>query len=459
MCLDSRRPTAPRASAERPLSTGPFAPRSADRPIPRPRPLRTLGEVNLKHPVDDPAAPRARRQSCLRAAGITVLVLLSFTDLVITANDGGVLWPLFVVLPLGLAALLWPAARQPAWLTPQLRTGVPAGVSLVITAVAAPTGRMEGFGPGESAILLCLLLVAVRGCPPRWVVACSVLDGVAVVVLPLRVIRGSLRDDSTAGMTGAVLVLVLLVAVMAGLGGYLRVLDHRRGVAVTETRRSERLAMAADLHDFVAHHVTGILVQTQMARMMAVTEPENLDPVLAGIQNAATEALSSMRRTVGILREGPQDLTGPGPADRHPAADLSSLADLVGDFGGFVGPKAVLHRDPSVPADLPHEVQAAAHRVVQEALTNVRRHAADATEVTVGLTYEHGTLRVLVRDDGRGGTQMPHAARGGGFGIVGLTERVTALGGELRTGPRPDTGWEVIALLPTEGTGTRRLAL
>ena len=306
MCLDSRRPTAPRASAERPLSTGPFAPRSADRPIPRPRPLRTLGEVNLKHPVDDPAAPRARRQSCLRAAGITVLVLLSFTDLVITANDGGVLWPLFVVLPLGLAALLWPAARRPAWLTPQLRTGVPAGVSLVITAVAAPTGRMEGFGPGESAILLCLLLVAVRGCPPRWVVACSVLDGVAVVVLPLRVIRGSLRDDSTAGMTGAVLVLVLLVAVMAGLGGYLRVLDHRRGVAVTETRRSERLAMAADLHDFVAHHVTGILVQTQMARMMAVTEPENLDPVLAGIQNAATEALSSMRRTVGILREGPR---------------------------------------------------------------------------------------------------------------------------------------------------------
>ena len=64
-----------------------------------------------------------------------------------------------------------------------------------------------------------------------------------------------------------------------------------------------------------------------------------------------------------------------------------------------------------------------------------------------------------MRDDGRGGTQMPHAARGGGFGIVGLTERVTALGGELRTGPRPDTGWEVIALLPTEGTGTRRLAL
>lgn len=415
--------------------------------------------MNLKHSIDGPAAPRARRQSCLRAVGVTVLVLLAFTDLVITANGGGALWPLFVVLPLGLAAVLWPSARQPAWLTPQLRTAVPAGVSLVITAVAAPTGWMEAFGPGESAILLCLLLIAVRGCPPRWVVACSLLGGVAVLALPLRAIRGILADNSADSMIGAVLVLVLLVAVMAGLGGYLRVLDHRRRVAVTETRRSERLAMAADLHDFVAHHVTGILVQTQMARMMAVTEPENLDPVLAGIQNAATEALSSMRRTVGILREGPQDLTGPEPADQHPAADLSSLADLVAGFGGVVGPKAVLHRDASVPADLPHEVQAAAHRVVQEALTNVRRHAGDATEVTVCLVYEGGTLRVSVRDDGRGGTQMPHAARGGGFGIVGLSERVTALGGDLRTGPRPGAGWEVMALLPVTRTDARRPAL
>ena len=460
MCLDSRPRTAPRTSAERPLSPGPCVTGSADRPIHRTRPLRTLGAVNLVHPIDDdPTAPRGRRQSCLRAVGITVLLLLALADVVIASSSDSALWPLFVVLLLGLTALLWPAARQPAWLTPQLRTAVPAGVSLVITAVAAPTGRMQEFGPGEPAILLCLLMVAVRGCPPRWVALCAVLDGVAVVAQPLRGIRDSLDDHSTASLFGVTLVLVLLVGIMAGLGGYLRTLDHRRGVAVTETRRSERLAMAADLHDFVAHHVTGILVQTQVARMMAVTEPENLDPVLASIENAATEALASMRRTVGILREGPRDLPGPEPADRHPAADLSALADMVGGFGGFVGPKAVLHRDPAVPADLPHEVQAAAHRVVQEALTNVRRHAADATEVTVGLAYEDGTLRVLVRDDGRGGTPMPHAARGGGFGLVGLTERVTALGGELRTGPRPDAGWEVIALLPTVGTGAKRLAL
>jgi signal transduction histidine kinase len=87
-------------------------------------------------------------------------------------------------------------------------------------------------------------------------------------------------------------------------------------------------------------------------------------------------------------------------ADRHPGGDLAALPELVEGFGWLVVPQAVLRRDPSVPDGLPHEVQAAAYRIVQEALTKVRRHAADATEVTVGLTYDG---RV---DDGRGGTRL-----------------------------------------------------
>ncbi|MGP4050661.1 sensor histidine kinase [Streptomyces sp. 2A115] len=419
-----------------------------------------MGRVNLVNPIDDATVPRSRRQSCLRVAAITVLILLALGDLVLagSAVDGAV-WPALLVLSIGLAAVLWPVARRPAWLTPRLRTAVPAGASVVLTAVAAVTGWMEQPSPGEGVILLCLLMVAVRTCPPRWAGVCAGLTGGAVLALPLRGLQSTLEANDLGFLLAVTLVLVLLVGIVGGLAAYLRTLDHRRGVAVTETRRSERLSMAADLHDFVAHHVTGILVQTQVARMMAVTEPDRLDPVLADIEHAATEALASMRRTVGILRDGPRALTGPGLADRHPAADLSAVTELVDGFGGFVGPKAVLHRDAAVPEDLPHEVQSAAHRVVQEALTNVRRHAADATEVTVGLAYEDGTLRVSVRDDGRGGTQMPHAARGGGFGLVGLTERVTALGGELRTGPRPDDGWEVTALLPAVATRVKRLAV
>ncbi|WP_244187752.1 sensor histidine kinase [Streptomyces regalis] len=400
--------------------------------------------MNLLPATDDFTTTRTRRQGCLRATGITMLLLLAVADVFIAVVNGKTLWAVLLLLSLGLAAVLWPSARQPVWLTPQLRTIVPAGVSVALTAVAATTERMRTLGPGEVAVLLCLLLIAVRTCPPRWAWLCAVLAGGATIAAPLRFHDVIATEDALLFMLPA----ALLTGVFAGLGGYLRSLDHRRGVAVAETRRAERLAMAADLHDFVAHHVTGILVQTQMARMMAATEPGRLDPVLAGIEHAATQALDSMRVTVGILRGGPEETARLKPGESRLVGDLTALAELVEGFGGPTGPKAELHRDASVSRNLPHEVQAAAYRVVQEALTNVRRHAADATEVTVALAHADNTLHVTVRDNGRGGTPMPYAARGGGFGIVGLTERVTALGGTLHTGPRKDHGWEVVALLP-----------
>ncbi|MEU2281688.1 histidine kinase [Streptomyces sp. NPDC013178] len=400
--------------------------------------------MNLLPATDDLTTTRTRRQGCLRAVGITTLVLLAVADGLIAAANGKTLWPVFLLLSLGLAAVLWPSAHRPAWLTPQLRAAVPAGVSLLLTAVATSTERMRTLGPGEVAVLLCLLMIAVRTCPPRWALLCAVLTGGATIAAPLRFYEVIAKEDALLFTPP----MALLTGIFAGLGGYLRSLDRRRGVAVAETRRSERLAMAADLHDFVAHHVTGILVQAQMARMMAATEAGRLDPVLAGIEHAATQALDSMRVTVGILRGGPQETARLEPGEKRPMGDLTTLAELVGGFGGPTGPKAELHRDASVPQNLPHEVQAAAYRVVQEALTNVRRHAADATEVTVALTHADSTLHVTVRDNGRGGAPMPYAARGGGFGIVGLTERVTALGGTLHTGPRKDQGWEVVALLP-----------
>ncbi|MDX2682198.1 histidine kinase [Streptomyces sp. NY05-11A] len=407
--------------------------------------------MNLLPATAYPTATRTRRQGCLRAVGITTLVLLAATDVLIAVANDKTLWPVLVLLSLGLAAILWPSASRPAWLTPRLRAAVPAGVSLALTAVARTTEPIRMFGPGEVAFLLCLLMITVRTGPPRWAGLCAVLAGAAAIAAPLR-FYATTQDDNL--ILGLALTVALLVGVTAGIGGYLRSLDHRRGVAVAETRRSERLAMAADLHDFVAHHVTGILIQTQMARMMVSSEPDRLDPVLAGIEHAATEALDSMRLTVGILRDGPERTAQLEPGESRPVGDLTALAELVDGFGGPTGLKAELHRDASLARNLPHEVQAAAYRVVQEALTNVRRHAADATEVTVALALADDTLRVTVRDNGRGGAAMPYAARGGGFGIVGLTERVTALGGTLHTGPRKDHGWEVMALLPAVRQGS-----
>ncbi|GAA3846464.1 hypothetical protein GCM10022403_092740 [Streptomyces coacervatus] len=374
---------------------------------------------------------------CARGFGVGFLLAASVADIANVGNADQSLWPTAVLLLAGLTAVLWPANRRPAWLTPQLRAAVTALASLLFTAGALLAGREALFGPGEATILLCLLFVAVRHCPPSWAVACGLLDGVALLLLPVRYSH-SLKDGTTLGfMVGGLVV----IGIVAGLAAYLRSLDYRRTVAVTETRREERVAIAADLHDFVAHHVTGILVQTQVARMMATTQPDDLDPVLAGIERAATEALASMRRTVGVLRDTGEE------ADRRPVGDLAGIAGLTEGFAGPVQ-KATLYSDPTVPDDLPHEVQAAAFRVVQEALTNVRRHAADAAEIAVQVRYDAGHLSVSVTDDGRGGTQLPAAAHGGGFGLVGLKERVTALGGELHAGPRAGIGWEVRAVFP-----------
>ncbi|MEX3106633.1 MULTISPECIES: sensor histidine kinase [unclassified Streptomyces] len=379
----------------------------------------------------------------LRGFAVGLLLSACAVDVLSAGSDGTSVLPTalpvlptLAVLLIGLAAVLWPAARRPDWLTPQVRTAVPALASVLYSLGSLFVLGSNSFGPGEVAILLCVLFLAVRHSPPRWAVGCGALAVMAILLLPLRSVEPVVIEE-----LGLLLVVLVLIGLFIGLAAYLRAMDYRRTVAVGETRRAERVAIAADLHDFVAHHVTGILVQTQMARMMATTRRDELDPVLAGMERAATEALASMRRTLGVLRDSDDE------ADRRPVGDLAAIADLT---EGFATPiqTVTLHRAPTLPDDLPHEIQAAAFRVVQEALTNIRRHAADATHIDVRLLDDPGRLTVSVTDDGRGSTQLPAAAHGGGFGLVGLKERVTALGGDLTTGPRDTVGWEVRAEFP-----------
>ncbi|WP_143134168.1 sensor histidine kinase [Actinoplanes philippinensis] len=397
--------------------------------------------------MDDPP-PRTGFWRGARIAGTTVLCVLAVVDLAVwnTAVDG-TFWPSVILAP-AVAAVVWPASRRPPWLTPEVRAGVPATASLAFTVLNHLGGGHLTAGPGEALALLCLLLVAVRGVRPSRLAPIAATVALAVVALPFRERPAdeSLFDDQF----GVAVVLALLTAIFAGFGGYLRTMDERyrrRRAALVDARRAERLAMAADLHDFVAHHVTGILVQAQMGQAVLTLQPERLGPILAGIERAAGETLESMRRTVGVLR------TEPGATDgTRPAGDLAALPGLVEDFSR-AGPPVTLLPCPEIPADLPHEVQVAAFRVVQEALTNVRRHGADAAEVTVELRYADRRLTVVVLDDGT----TPAAgdvARGTGFGLTGLDERVTALGGRLTAGPRAGGGWELTAVLPaTRGQG------
>ncbi|MGI8336304.1 sensor histidine kinase [Actinomadura scrupuli] len=305
-------------------------------------------------------------------------------------------------------------------------------LSVAVTGAVSATSPPHGISIVVEGLCLATLVVRVvwRAGPNR-VVPLTVLLGAAIIVFPLR--------SSTFWAVLLSAPLAVLVAIAVGVGAYLRAIDNRRARSLAEARRDERLELARDLHDFVAHHVTGIVVQAQAARFATgsgvVQTPAQLDQMLGDIEKAGGEALSSMRRLVGVLREAQ------GDAATRPVGDLAQIGELV---TGFTDPPAVLTVAPDLPPLRP-EIATSLHRVVQESLTNARKHAADATMVRVTIHRLGDEVQLAVRDNGQGrGRRLP----AGGYGLAGLRERLETLGGRLHTGVRPEGGWEVVAVLP-----------
>jgi signal transduction histidine kinase len=214
----------------------------------------------------------------------------------------------------------------------------------------------------------------------------------------------------------------------------------------------ERLRMARELHDVLGHHLSLINVQAGVGLHLMDVQPEQARAALTAIKSASAEALREVRSVLGVLR--PQEEAAP----RAPAPGLDAVGDLTAE-AGFTVRTDIL----GSPRALPAEVDRAAYRIVQEALTNVRRHAGAGATATVTLEYDEGELTVRVDDDGPGaaagsddaaGAASPARtdradSDGGGNGIVGMRERVAALGGELTTGPRPGGGgFRVWARMP-----------
>nr|WP_230421262.1 histidine kinase [Actinomadura soli] len=351
-------------------------------------------------------------------------------------RDTALVWMVLVAAVANAAAVS--GRRFVAW------TIAAASLSALTTLLLAMEPGAGASAPSLFAEIGALLILVVRAAwkmPRRRLVLLAPLLAVAILSTPLRwSALAAVLFTAPLGIT---------VAVAAGIGLYLRAMDARRARSLAAARRDERLELARDLHDFVAHHVTGIVVQAQAARFAARSGaappgPDELDGMFGGIEKAGTEALTSMRRMVGLLRDAQNVDASDGDARgavRRPVGDLARLQELV---AGFAHPPAALTIAPDL-GTLPPEVAASAHRVVQEALTNVRKHAADAASVRVTLARAGGEVEVAVRDDGRGrGRRLPS----GGFGLTGLAERVGALGGRLYAGPRPEGGWEVVAVLP-----------
>jgi signal transduction histidine kinase len=224
---------------------------------------------------------------------------------------------------------------------------------------------------------------------------------------------------------------------VAAAGFYLRVLDQRQEELALRARLDERISIARDLHDMVAHHVTGIVVQAQAARLVAADRPEAAGVALERIERAGAEALGAMRLMVGTLRDET------APVDLAPAANLDDLRAIGRPSARGELPVTVSIDDRA--AGLPAEVVASLHRIAREAVTNARRHAVGASSIVVDVRCRNGHVGLLVRNDG---VETSRAV--GGFGLQGMAERAEALGGTFSAGPLPAGGWQVAAELPVE---------
>ncbi|WP_280119051.1 sensor histidine kinase [Streptomyces albofaciens] len=386
-------------------------------------------------------------------------------------RGGAPLEVLVAALPAAVAAFAAPM-RWP-WGRIGLTTAVITAAVLSLAADLVYRGPKSHAALWEFAEAPALLLLAarqIRQAPARQAAVGGFLAVLAFVLLPLRFLHA---DPPVKGEAAALVsALALFVAVGAGgLALYLRAQEDRRHRAVAQARRDQRLEVAGDLHDFVAHEITGIVLEVQAARV-AEYDREQTAELLARLEDAGLRALDSMDRTVRTLRDpeghaatdsarAPEALgdTGAADAGELPPTRLYGLADLaemVERFGA-TGVRTALALDDTLTGTLPRATEDAVHRVVLEALTNIRRHAAGAGAVSVevagapaGVGAGDGRgVAVTVTDDGGGRQAGPLGLprHGGGTGLAALTARVEALGGTLEYG-RHGAGWRVRAVLP-----------
>ncbi|TDC25318.1 sensor histidine kinase [Kribbella albertanoniae] len=270
----------------------------------------------------------------------------------------------------------------------------------------------------------------------RWGSGREVLIGLAFVVVAL--VLGTAADFPGWGEAVAGGMFLLSPAALGHAARYRRTARLRE---LDQVRLREREQLARELHDTVAHHVSAIVIRAQAGQAVAPTRPEAAIDALAIIEAEGTRTLAEMRTMVGLLRDDGTAALVPQPG----VADLERLARSAGDR-----PRVELELSGDLD-DLGPGVGAAIYRIAQESITNAVRHARQATRVDVRLTSYGDSLRLTVRDDGE-----PTSAPGNslGYGLAGMTERATLLGGTFAAGPSADRGWSVDVVLPR--TAVRR---
>lgn len=264
--------------------------------------------------------------------------------------------------------------------------------------------------------------------------------------------EGSQDSVHYVGLVSSILIGGFLLVLSVGAGMYFRSRDGERNrtvrSAVSHAQQAERLALARELHDVVAHHVTGIVVQAQAAQTVAEQNPTAAKNAMDQIATSGAEALSAMRRLVGTMRGA--EPAGASVATEHASTNLAAdLEDLVDRKRTEQAGAFDIQLSIDAQHEIPQEVARSTLRLVQESLTNSENHALDATRIQITIDTTEQRVRIQVTDDGTGARTQPPGGSGG-YGLIGMRERVELLGGHFSAGPSKHTGWRVEAWLPLD---------
>ncbi len=363
-----------------------------------------------------------------------------------------------LVLGAGSAFVPGTWARNPALLPVMLLLGVPVIFRRAKPVAAFATVIVVGLlqllvSPlptgGDIAVMVLLYTLAARR-PRResllGLAACLVGAGVACVRWGVFHHGKPVTELIVAALLSAMpLVAWLLGDSVRWRRGYYAALEERatrlereRDAFAQVAAAAERARIAREMHDVVAHHVSVMVVQADGAAFALDRSPDRAREAIGAISQTGRQALSEMRRLLGVLRAP----DGNGGAALEPMPGVADIDELISQTSA--GGMAVSLTVEGEPRPLPGGPDLAAYRVVQESLTNVRKHAGPLANVDVTLSYRSAGLAVRVTDDGRGAA----AQETNGHGLTGMRERLALYGGTVNAGPRPGGGYQVTAWLP-----------
>ncbi|MBB2893943.1 histidine kinase [Flexivirga oryzae] len=350
-----------------------------------------------------------------------------------------------------------------------VRRRFPLSATAFVTCAWVVTGQLDGQLTTTLGIQFVYLFAIYSGTAwsrhrviGGWVVGgcLLVLAGWVAYALAIKGYAGPGGSQLVPGWLGATIITILTNVIYLGGAVLLGILEWRNLRRRTELELqartideqaeqlrqkavdAERLRIARELHDVVAHHVSVIGVQAGAARRVLAKQPEAAREALAGIEDSSRSAVTEMRSLLGTLRSGPEP-------DRAPTPGLDDLGQLIDDYrtSGLTVDYAVADTEPPRAATAPPSVGLAIYRTVQEALANVQRHST-ATRASVvtrfGERADRAYAEVEILDDGHART----GTGGTGLGLVGMRERASALGGEVEVGPRQTAGYRVRVRLP-----------